>query len=190
MRPRRWAVENCHRLPTAIVADARFNAATAMGRGEPDCPVLTSTLSMALQCGHGDEAVENPRASMPVTLRSDAASMRPRRCGRGERVPDALQGLGRRELQCGHGDWPWRTSPSGCVITMTVRFNAATAMSPWRTCSLGRFDLLVDVLQCGHGDVAVENGERLVLEGSAGPELQCGHGDWPWRTSSARRWWT
>ncbi len=87
----------------------------------------------ALQCGHGEFAVENLPARTN-TVRGTPASMRPRRIRRGEPVRRGSAGRG------------W------------TGFNAATANSPWRTQPLasrrrvGRWRL-----QCGHGEFAVEN---------------------------------
>src|SRR5437588_328929 len=53
---------------------------------------------------------------------------------------------------------PWRTpSRASRSPTASRRFNAATAMTPWRTTEYGYNLSDYLVLQCGHGDDAVEN---------------------------------
>src|SRR4051812_7416236 len=85
-----------------------------------------------LQCGHGDDAVENLAAevgSPPASLRFNAATA---------------------------------MTPGDLDVTLPraqprPRFNAATAMTPWRT-TVSMFRSISRVsLQCGHGDDAVEN---------------------------------
>src|SRR5262249_21741780 len=72
-------VENliCSRVnPDAV---PRFNAATAMTRWRPRAGRLRPAACRRLQCGHGNDAVENvPQARVVLALREVVASMRPR----------------------------------------------------------------------------------------------------------------
>src|SRR5256885_1793795 len=53
---------------------------------------------------------------------------------------------------------PWRTgAPPPGGRRCTPSFNAATAMTPWRTGYLASCPPAWGLLQCGHGDDAVEN---------------------------------
>ncbi len=128
-----------------------FNAATAMRPWRTSRKMHWRRPRRTLQCGHGDEAVENrPQPNSPSLSGIDfnaATAMRPwrtRRCGR-----------------------------SGC---RRRNFNAATAMRPWRTLAEIDAEAEKKKLQCGHGDEAVEN----VCMAWSVPDafiLQCGHGD-------------
>ena len=165
-----------------IVATVRFNAATANGRGERRLLRSLMRRRAMLQCGHGDDAVENPssacsctaygaglqcghgempwrtRATDSAVLDRRQASMRPRRCCRGERrEQSSARGTGRR-FNAATAMMPWRTCIVQRVASGMSSFNAATAMSPWRTAS--------DSQSRRHG----------------GQLLQCGHGMMPWRT--------
>src|SRR5271167_2702875 len=113
-----------------------------------------------LQCGHGQEAVENGDTAADLSFRQ-MASMRPRPGGRGELPFAKVCKIQRSGLQCGHGqeavenvpDHPsnllltsasMRPRPGGrgelrhedCFSSIPLRFNAATARRPWRTMSI------------------------------------------------------
>ncbi len=85
-----------------------------------------------LQCGHGSDAVENLH-----------------RPGRQTR---------RRRLQCGHGsDAVENRCGKGEPGSGSWCFNAATAVTPWRTERVREKAAAIRMLQCGHGSDAVEN---------------------------------
>src|SRR5207302_1958121 len=139
--------------PSTHGVNTRFNAATAKrpwrteegdgknfstfrlqcGHGQEaveNLPITTGSPSyMKLQCGHGQEAVENEQVSGDLAA-AEAASLRPRPRGRGELTPI-------RET---------RPPSRG--------FNAATAKRPWRTAAAAKAGLPSAQLQCGHGQEA------------------------------------
>src|SRR5437879_1269076 len=99
-----------------------------------------------------------PGSNSPVLYETYNASMRPRRYRRGELGYDCHHRDLNKLLQCGHGGiavenisttTPPRERRSG--------FNAATAVSPWRTWPSGPQRGRRRMLQCGHGGIAVEN---------------------------------
>ncbi len=80
-------------------------------------------------------------------------------------------------LQCGHGGEAVENTSSHGRRTLRVgRFNAATAVKPWRTMMAKHSDLAINWLQCGHGGEAVENEVADLFCTDDGFELQCGHG--------------
>ena len=111
----------------------------------------------ALQCGHGEFAVEN----------ADDASARCRR---------------HQCFNAATANSPWRTGMPRAAMPTCTCFNAATAMSPWRTPARGRARRCRRRLQCGHGDSPWRTYDRPVVASDAAAQLQCGHGDSPWRT--------
>ncbi len=130
--------------------------------------------------------------------------MGPRRIRRGERLrPPQKQDDG-GELQWGHGEFavendqldrrvrvgaggfngatansPWRTRRAVDVVAPAgARFNGATANSPWRTSRM--FPVLAEayrLLQWGHGEFAVENGDCVGGKRLRELLLQWGHGE-------------
>ncbi len=128
-----------------------------------------------LQCGHGDEAVENSRRSGLSSVNSmdfnAATAMRPWRT-----AADRPARLAAAYFNAATAMRPWRTPAWAARKSAPRNFNAATAMRPWRTGSSHRSQHAEIVLQCGHGDEAVENN----IEGFYRLNnnlLQCGHGD-------------
>src|SRR5437588_342460 len=110
-----------------------------------------------LQCGHGDDAVENPE-SEPVKVvdmrRFNAATaMTPWRT----RGSPATGRAGRRCFNAATAMTPWRTGDDRASPARGGCFNAATAMTPWRTQLPSAYRRPRRGLQCGHGDDAVEN---------------------------------
>ncbi len=128
-----------------------FNAATAMRPWRTSLLVAPTIKRSKLQCGHGDEAVENSGSGGGSNCHT------PLQCGHGdEAVENDRATLSARSgealLQCGHGD--------------EAVENVAADSSPGRA----------PLLQCGHGDEAVENFSNPRGE-VALTQLQCGHGD-------------
>ncbi len=71
---------------------------------------------------------------------------------------DAALGNAAFMLQCGHGsDAVENVTVSAPLSVPRLRFNAATAVTPWRTALLQRHMNALTQLQCGHGSDAVEN---------------------------------
>src|SRR5438094_13193 len=105
---------------------------------------MRSSASWSLQCGHGNDAVENGQ-------------------GHGLFVSWV-------QLQCGHGNDAVeniaRVKEEGLTCT---GFNAATAMTPGRTSREGRGAASGARLQWGHGNDAGEN--ILAGEAAAAPRL-------------------
>src|SRR5438477_605734 len=99
-------------------------------RGEHSCPPVLLAGLVALQCGHGEFAVEN-NVACTAAHAALAASMRPRRIRRGE--PDYPGWIVARHymLQCGHGEF---------AVENYRRLLVRTADKK---------------LQCGHGEFAV-----------------------------------
>src|SRR6266511_2030404 len=90
------------------------------------------------------------------------ASMRPRRIRRGE------QEIHLRGLEEERG------------------FNAATANSPWRTWQLSSRKAALSMLQCGHGEFAVENGDQAAIYDTQFPQrFNAATANSPWRTTLA-----
>ncbi len=52
---------------------------------------------------------------------------------------------------------PWRTRPGRDDRPTAGVFNAATAVTPWRTALEKALSVIKFSLQCGHGSDAVEN---------------------------------
>ena len=96
--------------------------------------ITSGTSVLPLQCGHGEFAVENEKSFESTPTDAYDASMRPRRIRRGERGAASRRGAGGRP-----------------------GFNAATANSPWRTIPVTSTNPFSFMLQCGHGEFAVEN---------------------------------
>ena len=119
---------------------------------EETAALKAQTDQIQLQWGHGDEAVEEPPAPHPT------------------RRP--------RKLQWGHGDeaveepWPFR----GEFMTMTG-FNGATAMKPWKRNQW--FPTSGRTCQCFNGATAMKPWKRPISssEPSILETLQWGHGD-------------
>src|SRR5262249_45786168 len=182
-------------------------------RGELPRRSCRHPTGIGLQCGHGGVAVENPRtatgpigragtfnaatAVSPWRTRHVANARRP-----GDRFNAGTGGLpggtagasrGGTGVQwliwgaAGVPPWrtwdrlkrrgwagtgfnaatavsPWRTGRSPKVTTSGTSFNAATAVSPWRTPKAIAYRIPEGELQCGHGGVAVENFGDLVYE--------------------------
>ncbi len=59
---------------------------------------------------------------------------------------------------------------------MTKTFNAATAVTPWRTAVPAEPWRSMAALQCGHGSDAVENPPVNGDDPADADSLQCGHG--------------
>ena len=183
---------------------AGFNAATAIGRGEPATDLSAIAGRMRLQCGHGDVAVENC-PSIAVTAATLSASMRPRRFAVENRADCTPAAAPRASMR------PRRFAVENRAALRQRqphrRFNAATAMSRGERMATARVD-------DGHASMrprrfAVENREPLGMTGrtivasmrprrlrrgerdmacacSTADALQCGHGDSPWRTMLTR----
>ena len=85
--------------------------------------------------------------------------MWPRRCRRGRLHPSRPKGTGNIRLQCGHGDVAVEDFRTGQLrrSSTSVRFNVATAMSPWKTRRPSVPDEPAPKASMCHGDVAVEN---------------------------------
>src|SRR5438128_1957612 len=79
---------------------------------------------------------------------------------------------------------PWRTQCLDTGRPGSLGFNAATAMTPWRTGSRDWRWLQNSSLQCGHGDDAVENTTELRQDSGAGQCFNAATAMTPWRT-----WW-
>ncbi len=139
------------------------------------CPVLRLPPPQ-LQCGHGSDAVEN-RLEAAV---KDALDKR-LQCGHGS---DAVENFTLLAKESDHGEGfnaatavtPWRTRRRGRSSSRAYSFNAATAVTPWRTGGAGLSGSGQTPLQCGHGSDAVENKAMCLGVTGAGAPLQCGHG--------------
>ncbi len=82
------------------------------------------------------------------------------------------------KLQCGHGSDAVENHPIwGTQVLVALNFNAATAVTPWRTTLPALpFADIGTVLQCGHGSDAVENQDQTPAGRDPIDRLQCGHG--------------
>ncbi len=159
-----------------------------------------------LQCGHGDEAVENPDHA----LQGHQHAML--QCGHGDEAVENLSGgrlylVSRVELQCGHGDEAVENTPEPLMMPSPIMlqcghgdeavengaraspaprwwpsFNAATAMRPWRTASRTAQSADSEPLQCGHGDEAVENSGPCPVDRSSCCGFNAATAMRPWRT--------
>src|SRR5437879_2529684 len=79
---------------------------------------------------------------------------------------------------------PWRTqrrSPRRAAGNFC--FNAATAMTPWRTAARAQTYDVASKLQCGHGDDAVENQADPRHEGDDVLCFNAATAMTPWRTN-------
>jgi len=85
-------------------ASRRFNAATANSPWRTFTDTENNTLTLWLQCGHGEFAVENMHKT-GLDYHDAVASMRPRRIRRGEQGLGTRHRQGLRRLQCGHGEF-------------------------------------------------------------------------------------
>ena len=139
------------------------------------------TRSLRFQCGHGDVAVEDfsPRRE---SLPDGHASMWPRRCRRGRPDRKAVDRKRPFGFNVATAMSPWKTSTSESDAIVPEHFNVATAMSPWKT-QRSRSPRYSSrwLLQCGHGDVAVED-----LDGSRGEDVEVHASMWPRRCRRGR----
>src|SRR2546429_2964622 len=104
MRPRRGCRGELSSRLRYSTWQARFNAATArMPWRTPDFFRPAVYAVIRLQCGHGEDAVENLAAVLLEKAGVDA-SMRPRRGCRGELAKPAGPTGRPISLQCGHGE--------------------------------------------------------------------------------------
>src|SRR5438128_1112547 len=85
-----------------------------------------------LQCGHGDDAVEN------AMVRCVPRSTKELQCGHGDDAVENQAILRRKRLRtlcfnAATAMTPWRTGGRRTARLSCGSFNAATAMTPWRT---------------------------------------------------------